>query len=80
VTARTGCPTPEKHAHPSQSGAWAAFRSFARAQDGLLGNDWNVYYCVCGAWHIGHKRGSLADRARRAFRVNRSNRRRSRQR
>jgi hypothetical protein len=63
------CPTPRKHAHATQRGALRHLAELRRVKP--LGMDWNVYECRCGAWHIGHKPGSLARRARRALIVRR---------
>ena len=60
------CPTPNKHVHKSKGAAQKALNSLRAARD--LGPDWNTYLCRCGNWHIGHKPGSLAQRARRALR------------
>lgn len=59
------CPTPHKHVHRSKPAAYKALQALRADRD--LGPDWNVYQCRCGNWHIGHKPGSLQDRARRAL-------------
>jgi len=69
MTDRRNCPTPRKHAHATQKGARRHLAELRRATP--LGQDWNVYECACGSWHIGHKPGSLARRARRALIVRR---------
>lgn len=60
------CPTPDKHRHATKSHAQTALERFGESK--LLGPDWNVYRCVCGVWHIGHKRGSLQQRIEAALR------------
>lgn len=60
------CPTPKKIAHKSQGAARKHLELLGQAKE--LGPDWNVYPCPCGSWHIGHRRGSLASRIRKALR------------
>lgn len=60
------CPTPKKHRHATKGAAQTALLSFDEAT--TLGSDWNAYRCICGVWHIGHKRGSLDQRIQAALR------------
>jgi hypothetical protein len=60
------CPTPKKYRHASKAAAQRALESLADSRP--LGPDWNVYRCVCGVWHVGHKRGSLQQRIKDALR------------
>lgn len=60
------CPTPKKHRHASKQAALKALEVLGEAKP--LGPDWNVYKCVCGVWHIGHRRGSLQQRIKDALR------------
>lgn len=60
------CPTPKKHRHASKGAAQTALERLGDTTP--LGQDWNVYKCVCGVWHIGHRRGSLQQRIKNALR------------
>lgn len=60
------CPTPKKHRHANKAAALTALQRPSETKP--LGPDWNVYRCVCGVWHIGHKRGSLQQRIQDALR------------
>lgn len=61
------CPTPQKNRHATKAAALKALDALAASKP--LGPDWNVYKCVCGVWHIGHRRGSLNQRIKNALRT-----------
>lgn len=65
VGGRAPCPTPKKHHHATKGAALKALDELSKAKP--LGPDWNVYKCVCGVWHIGHRRGSLQQRIKAAL-------------
>lgn len=48
------CPTPEKQRHHSRAAALKDRDSLERDKGISLGLE--PYHCVCGQWHLGHKR------------------------
>jgi hypothetical protein len=51
------CPTPRKIRHETHESALKQRDDIDR-REGQIDKTLKPYHCICGGWHIGHKRGS----------------------